>query len=145
MKYTYRFINGDSNEIEISDDWSHCVLEFDRMDHNSERKDHRSDRKYHNGLPISLEEAESSATAQMTHKHGMVDADTLSNAVLQKLECERLHDAIGQLLPDQQDLVRAVFFGHCKAADYARLHNTSRAAISQRLNRALAQLKKLLS
>lgn len=145
MKYTYRFINGDSNEIEISDDWSHCVLEFDRMDHNSERKDHRSDRKYHNGPPISLEEAESSAAAQMTHKHGMVDADTIPDAVMQKQEYTRLHEAIDLLPPEQRDLIRAICFGSCKAADFARLHGISKAAVSQRLNRALSNLKKLLS
>ena len=34
---------GKSDGIEIADDWGNRILEFDRLDYNTERKDHRSD------------------------------------------------------------------------------------------------------
>ena len=71
MKYTYRFANGDADGIEIADDWGNRILEFDRLDYNTERKDHRTDHKYHAGLPVSLEDAESPEYAQIKRKHGL--------------------------------------------------------------------------
>ena len=145
MKYTYRFANGDADGIEIADDWGNRILEFDRLDYNTERKDHRSDHKYHAGLPVSLEDAESPEYAQIKHKHGLVDTDEMLTTLLIQDDHARLHEAVGKLPPDQRELVHALFFGGCKAVDYANSHGISKAAVSQRLKRALANLKKELS
>ena len=144
MKIEYKTVTG-AIEIEVDEDWGNRVLEFNRSDYNSERKDHRSDHKYHYGRPMSLEDCESPEYAQIKHKRGLVDTDALPDAIMQKQEYQRLHDAVNQLLPDQRDLICAIYFGDCKAADYARKHGISKAAVSQRLKRALHNLKKLLS
>ena len=145
MKYTYRFANGDADGIEIADDWGNRILEFDRLDFNTERKDHRSDHKYHAGLPVSLEDAESPEYAQIKRKHGLIETDEMLAAILIQDDHARLHEAVDRLPPDQRELVQALFFGGCKAVDYAISHGISKAAVSQRLKRALANLKKELS
>ena len=145
MKYTYRFANGDADGIEIADDWGNRILEFDRLDFNTERKDHRSDHKYHAGLPVSLEDAESPEYAQIKRKHGLIETDAMLAEMLIRDDHARLHEAVGKLPPDQRELVLALFFGGCKAVDYASYHGISKAAVSQRLKRALANLKKELS
>ena len=145
MKYTYRFANGDADGIEIADDWGNRILEFDRLDFNTERKDHRSDHKYHAGLPVSLEDAESPEYAQIKRKHGLIETDAMLAEMLIRDDHARLHEAVGKLPPDQRELVQALFFGGCKAVDYAISHGISKAAVSQRLKRALANLKKELS
>ena len=145
MKYTYRFANGDADGIEIADDWGNRILEFDRLDFNTERKDHRSDHKYHAGLPVSLEDAESPEYAQIKRKHGLIETDEMLTEILIRDDHARLYEAVGKLPPDQRELVQALFFGGCKAVDYASSHGISKAAVSQRLKRALANLKKELS
>ena len=145
MKYTYRFANGDADGIEIADDWGNRILEFDRLDYNTDRKDHRSDHKYHAGQPISLEDAESPEYAQIKRKHGLIETDAMLAEMLIRDDHARLHEAVGKLPPDQRELVQALFFGGCKAVDYAISHGISKAAVSQRLKRALANLKKELS
>ena len=145
MKYIYRFINGDANGIEVDDDWGNRVLEFDHLDYNTDRKDHRSDHKYHAGQPISLEDAESPEYAQIKRKHGLIETDEMLTEILIRDDHARLHEAVDKLPPDQRELVLALFFGGCKAVDYAISQGISKAAVSQRLKRALANLKKELS
>ena len=145
MKYIYRFINGDANGIEVDDDWGNRVLEFDRVDYNTERKDHRTDHKYHAGLPMPLEDAESPEYAQIKRKLGLIETDEILTDILIRDDHARLHEAVGKLPPDQRELVQALFFRGCRAVDYAISHGISKAAVSQRLKRALANLKKELS
>lgn len=144
MIIEYKSVTGTVG-IEVDDDWGNRVLEFDQVDYNTERKDHRSDHKYHAGLPVSLEDAESSEYAQIKRKHGHVETDAMLAEMLIRDDHARLHDAVDKLPPDQRELVQALFFGGCKAVDYAISHGISKAAVSQRLKRALANLKKELT
>ena len=93
MKYTYRFANGDADGIEIADDWGNRILEFDRLDYNTDRKDHRSDHKYHTGQPISLDDAESPEYAQIKRKHGLIETDEMLTEILIRDDHARLHEA----------------------------------------------------
>jgi RNA polymerase sigma factor (sigma-70 family) len=140
MKIEYKTATG-IIEIEVDEDWGNRVLEFNRSDYNAERKDHRSDHKYHCGQTMSLDDAESFGYAQIKHKHGLLETDALPKAVFRTQEYARLCAAVDQLPTDQRDLVRAVYYGGRKAADYARAHGISKAAVSQRLKRALHHLK----
>ena len=144
MKIEYKSVTG-TVEIEIADDWGNRILECDRLDYNTERKDHRTDHKYHAGQPISLEDAESPEYAQIKRKHGLIETDEMLTEILIRDDHARLHEAVDKLPPDQRELVLALFFGGCKAVDYASYHGISKAAVSQRLKRALANLKKELS
>ncbi len=47
MKYTYRFANGDVNEIEVTEDQAFALTDLDRLEYNN---DHTNTRRH-----ISLE------------------------------------------------------------------------------------------
>ena len=57
---------------------------------------------------------------------------------------ERLHVAIRQLSPDQQEMVRAIFFENVSVNDYAARMGVTQSAISHRLQTVKKKLKKLL-
>ncbi len=60
-------------------------------------------------------------------------------------EKERLCAAIEQLQPQQQDLVRRVYYNDEKLIDIAREQGVTRAALSIRMQKIHAALKKILS
>ena len=55
---------------------------------------------------------------------------------------ERLHTAIRQLSPDQQEMVRAIFFENVSVNDYAARMGVTQSAISHRLQTVKKKLKK---
>ena len=57
---------------------------------------------------------------------------------------ERLHAAIRQLSPDQQEMVRAIYFENVSVNDYAARTGVTQSAISHRLQTVKKKLKKLL-
>lgn len=144
MKIQYRSVTG-IIEIEIDEEWGNRVLELDRADYNSDRRDHRTDHKYHRGTTITVEDAESEEYAGLKRQRGQIKSDELLNCIIRNEEHAKLHYAVDKLPVDQRELVKAVFFDGVKAVDYARAKGVSKAAVSQKLTRALKNLKKLLS
>ena len=144
MKIQYRSVTG-IIEIEIDEEWGNRVLELDRADYNSDRRDHRTDHKYHRGMTITVEDAESEEYAGLKRQRGQIKSDELLNGIIRNEEHTKLHYAVDKLPVDQRELVKAVFFDGVKAVDYARTKGVSKAAVSQKLTRALKNLKKLLS
>ena len=57
---------------------------------------------------------------------------------------ERLHTAIRQLSPDQQAMIRAIYFDGVSVNDYAARMGVTQSAISHRLQTVKKKLKKLL-
>ena len=134
MKIQYRSVTG-INEIEVDEEWGNRILEFNRADYNSERKDHRSDRKC-NGM-------ESEACTGLKSRNGWFYTDSVLEDIIRAEDYSHLLKAVDKLPADQRDLVNAVFFNDVKAVDYARSMGISKAAVSQRLDRALSNLKKI--
>ena len=54
------------------------------------------------------------------------------------------HAAIRQLSPDQQEMVRAIYFENVSVNDYAARTGVTQSAISHRLQTVKKKLKKLL-
>lgn len=144
MKIQYRSVTG-IIEIEIDEEWGNRVLELDRADYNSDRRDHRTDHKYHRGTTITVEDAESEEYAGLKRQRGQIKSDELLNDIIRNEEHSKLHYAVDKLPVDQHELVKAVFFDGVKSVDYACTKGISKAAASQKLTRALKNLKKLLS
>lgn len=57
---------------------------------------------------------------------------------------EKLHNAIRQLTPRQQEIVRLIFFEGKTKTEVAKLYGVDKSAISHSLNRIFAMLKKYL-
>ena len=130
MKITYQFAKPeDKIEIEVSDDIGEVIVRLDKDERNSYQKLHRHS--------YSLEAYDSYG------KRIEADED-LERDYTDKEEIEALHKAIKTLLPEQQELIRRIFFEDEKISTIAQEENVSAAAIHNRLNKIFAQIRKKL-
>ena len=128
MKITYQFAKPEDRvEIEVSDDIGEVIVRLDKDERNSYQKLHRHS--------CSLESYDS---------YGKIleSDDDVEQNYSDKEEIEALHKAIKTLLPEQQELIRRIFFEDEKIITIAKEENVSAAAIHNRLNKIFAQLRK---
>lgn len=125
MKYTYHFVNGDSQEIEVTEAQYLILKDADRIEYNNNQTNTRRH--------ISLDMAETD--------EGMQFADPSSLPITES--ASRLHAAIEQLRPDQQKLIRAIYFEHVSISNYAKQEGVSQPAVTQRLMTAKKKLKEI--
>lgn len=130
MKITYQFAKPeDKIEIEVSDDIGEVIVRLDKDERNSYQKLHRRS--------CSLEAYDSYGR--------LIEADEdVERDFTDKEEIEALHKAIKTLLPEQQELIRRIFFEDEKISTIAQKENVSATAIHNRLNKIFAQLRKKL-
>jgi DNA-directed RNA polymerase specialized sigma24 family protein len=131
MKYTYRFANGDVNEIEVTEDQAFALADLDRLEYNN---DHANTRRH-----ISLEMA--------MEDEGMQFPDPIVeefSALFENDDRKALLDAFAQLLPSQRALLRKVYGARRSYADIARDEGVDRSAIRKRMERIHEVLKKSL-
>ena len=131
MKYTYRFANGDVNEIEVTEDQAFALANLDRLEYNN---DHANTRRH-----ISLEMA--------MEDEGMQFPDPIVeefSALFENDDRKALLDAFAQLLPSQRALLRKVYGARRSYADIARDEGVDRSAIRKRMERIHEVLKKSL-
>ena len=130
MKIKYEFAKREESvEIEVSDDIGEVIVRLDKDERNSYQKLHRHS--------CSLEAYDSYG------KRIEADED-LERDYTDKEEIEALHKAIKTLLPEQQELIRRIFFEDEKISTIALEENVSAAAIHNRLNKIFAQIRKKL-
>ena len=130
MKITYQFAKPEDRvEIEVSDDIGEVIVRLDKDERNSYQKLHRHS--------CSLESYDS-------YGKMLESDDDVEQNYSDKQEIEALHKAIKTLLPEQQELIRRIFFEDEKIITIAKEENVSAAAIHNRLNKIFAQLRKKL-
>lgn len=130
MKITYRFVTGEVTVIDVPNEIRAVIVDLDRQEYNNDHKETRRhyslEGKVYEGMDYAVEDPGLEALfAGPTDK-------------------ERLHTAIRQLSPDQQDMVRAIFFENVSVNDYAARMGVTQSAISHRLQTVKKKLKKLL-
>lgn len=74
----------------------------------------------------------------------IADFETPESLVLEQETREEIHQAIGELTPLQQQIVKLIHFTEMTAADVAQQLNTTEGAVRAALSRARQQLKKNL-
>ncbi|MDR2671890.1 MAG: sigma-70 family RNA polymerase sigma factor [Coriobacteriales bacterium] len=130
VEYTYRFVNGDEVTIKIDATRKELLEDFDREEYNNNRTARRH--------RIPLETIENSEGFEGLN-------DNLPAQEYEKTEMRAaLRKAVEGLSPQQQELIDRIFFEDIQQSEIAREEGVSRAAITQRLNRVLEKLKKLL-
>ena len=129
MRIQYQFAE-ETVEIEVSDEWGNILIDLDRQEYNNDHAETR--RHYH--LDACAFEGEDFA----------VDDPNLA-ALFDDGCITRLPTAIAQLQPQQRELLRRVFFNNERPSDIARESGVSKAAISERLQKIYASLRKKLS
>ena len=127
MKYTYKFVTGESVGIEVSAELEALLKNEDRMEYNS---DHANTRRH-----VSINMAEDAEGMQFTDPATMPPPEYTTRLLL----------AFDALRKDQQELVRAIYFDGLTISEYADSEGVSQAAISQRLQTVQKKLRKILS
>ena len=71
-------------------------------------------------------------------------ADTLS-AYIRREDDERIHNAITKLLPEQQALIKKIYYEGKTITEIAKAENVGKSAIANRLTRIYIKIKKFLN
>ncbi len=126
----YKLFDGSRKEIEVSEEFAAEYVEMERKDKLVERKETRR----HQSLDKSLE-----------HGWDVPDSRVEIQAEFEQKEDNiKLHKAIERLLPEQQRLLIDVYFKGKPQVEIAKSEGVTEAAVSRRLARILAQLKKFM-
>lgn len=128
--YRYHFFDGETVSIEIPDDWGEILIDLDRQEYNNDHKETRRhyslEGKVYEGMDYAVEDPGLEALFA-----GPTDE-------------ERLCDAIQKLDPDQQTMIRAIYFDGVSVNDYAARMGVTQSAVSHRLQTVKKKMKKLL-
>ena len=128
--YRYHFSNGETISIDVPDDWGEILIDLDRQEYNN---DHKETRRHY-----SLE------GKAYEGKDYAVEDPGLEALFAGPTDEERLRTAIQKLSPDQQAMIRAIYFENVSVNDYAARMGVTQSAISHRLQTVRKKLKKLL-
>lgn len=129
MKIKYTFANGDVTEIEVSEEIGAVVLDLNRQEYNT---NHRETRRH-----CSLEALDLDGNL-------LPSKDNVETEFIRKENSEKLRDAISQLNPRQQKLIKAIYFEGQKVTDLALEEGVHWTAITHAVERALKKLEKIL-
>ena len=127
-------INGKIVELEVEDSFASAYVEIDVESKRNEWKNDWRNRK----LNCSMDALDESGFQFKS------DDMPIDEQIEQEEEREELKRAISMLLPEQQDLIRRIYFQGETHTEIARALGVDRSAVSHRVSRALAQLKKFL-
>ena len=126
---TIRIYDGTNyTNVEVTEEFAESYAEMEHREYLVNRKETRR----HQSLDKSME-------------HGFDVPDPKANITEQVEQhelTEKLHKAIAALLPEQQRLLRQVYFECIPQKEIARRENVSTVAIHNRLERILERLKK---
>ena len=129
IKYT--FADGTTNEVEVTDELYAMHLQLVQ----EEMRNHWRETRRHTSLNYLME-------------LGVDFTDTAADpvaAVELREDDERIYKAMSQLLPEQQTLVRKVFYEGKTITEIAKAENVGKTAIANRLTRIYIKLKKFLN
>lgn len=104
MKIKYEFAN-ETIEIEVEEEWADIVIDLDRQEYNV---NHKETRRHCSLEAYNLDDA-------LLPSDEDVERDVIADE-----DKKRLYKAIAALTPDQQELVRRVYFNNERLADIAR-------------------------
>lgn len=126
-------INGEVTEIEVEDSFATAYLEIDAESKRNEWKHERWATRH----SCSLE--------RITDNGFQIAApDDVEEEAEKAEEHAALKAAIAELTPEQQELIRRVYFNDEEEQKIAQELGVSKQAINQRVMRTLAALKKIL-
>ena len=131
MKYTYRFVTGESVGIEVSAEMEALLINEDRLEYNN---DHANTRRH-----VLLDTGRDGGEDYLA-----VDDENLQALFEGEPDEARLLRALKQLTPKQQALLRALFWDGVTISQYAQQKGVSQPAVSHQFSTALRKLKKIL-
>lgn len=129
MKIQYKFAT-ETISVDVPDDWGEILIDLDREQYNN---DHKETRRHYS--------LEGKAYEGMDYA---VEDPGLEALFAGPTDEERLRAAIQKLAPDQQAMIRAIYFDSVSVNEYAARMGVTQSAISHRLQTVKKKLKKLL-
>lgn len=124
-------IKGNVIEIEVNNDCANVYKEMVKKQENRNRAETRR----HQSLELSIKGG---------YQFRDETAD-IEEQYIKKEEKKALHRAIKQLLPQQQELIRKIYFENKGVVEIAKEEGVSHQAISDRLKKIITSLKKNLN
>ena len=131
QKIKYEFADGTTSEIEVTDELYALHLELVQQ----EKRNHWKETRRHISLNYLTENG-----IDFEDKA----ADSLS-AYIRREDDERIHNAITTLLPEQQALIKKIFYEGKTITETAKAENVGKSAIANRLTRIYIKIKKFLN
>lgn len=129
-KIRYVFRDGAVSEVEVGDKF---YAVYEAMDKEDKLRERRETRRH-----ISLESLEESG-------FDISDKDSLFTGIdEEKSETERLYEAMSKLLPSQRELINKIYYEGKTSANIAAEEGVGKSAVSNRLKRIFAVLRKNL-
>lgn len=129
MKIKYQFAT-EVTEIEVDEQWATILVDLDREEYNNDHKETRR----HYSLEARLYEGSD---------YALYDSG-LAELLGRNFQEDKLHDAIEQLTPAQQELVHKIYFEGYSVNECAEMLGIDSSAVSHRLSRIKKSLKKYL-
>lgn len=128
--YTYVDVDGNEQAVNVTDRVFDTIEKMNKREELDERRETRRCQS----LEVSMDNG-----FDVTDLNADVEEIAYRNERYKKL-----YAAISKLLPAQQELITAVYFDGKTKTEMAERFGISRSAISKRIARILAQLKKFL-
>lgn len=129
MKIRYEFVTGEISEVEVTEELGAAI---EAMERKAGLKD-RAETRRHTSLNRLLDDG-----AQF------VDVADVERTTMLSIDVSALLCAVGQLQPQQRELVRNVYFEGRSFADIARDEGISEYAVRDRLARVHVKIRKTL-
>ena len=130
MKIKYEFVNGDTREFEVEDSLGALLVDMDRQEYNVNHKETRR-----HVLLSAIDPADRYLTAETDLLRDLIDEE----------DHERLMAAIAKLQPQQRELLYRVYWNGEKQKDIAAEDGVSERAITGRMKKIYAALKKFMA
>ena len=130
MKIQYSYCDGQTINIEVEDNLGEVIIQLERDEYNANRRETRRHESYSN---------DNDKMDTLVDPSADVEADVICTA-----DHNRLYQAIQALQPQQQELVRQIYFENRRIMDIARERGVTEGAVRDRLRKIHIRLKKLL-
>ena len=129
MKIKYEFVTGEISEIEVEDSLGELLVDMDRLEYNVNHKETRR-----HVLLSAIDPADRFLTAEENLLQDLIDEE----------DHEKLMAAIRKLQPQQQELLYRMYWKGEKQRDIAKEDDVSERAITGRMQKIYASLKKFM-
>jgi len=128
MKIKYTFVTGEIIEIEVDD----CLgAEIQAIDHQANLKDRAETRRHH-----SIEQLGEQGNHFADPKSNIAALIELKETIAElRSDLEKLRAVINSLQPQQQELVKQIYFEGKSMAEIARTEGVTPKAIQDRMNK----------
>ena len=129
MKIRYEFADGTVSEIEVGESLGELMVDMDRQEYNV---NHKETRRH---VQMSAVDPDNRYLAA---------EDNLLRDMVEKEDRERLMAAIARLQPQQRELLYRIYWNGEKQKDIAAEDGVSERAITGRMKKIYAALKKFM-